>query len=1024
MILITCLLWLSAGGFGRADPATGPHDFVATKPDAGSKAPLIVLGRGGAVRPEIKASPAAAQPYAVRYLWEALGRMTGKVPELGSDADLSQGIVLVLLQDAPAEIREDTAVRQALGNTGKDVYNHREAYYVRTEAKRVLVVANSADGLNHGAVELLESVGYEVLGMGPNWTHVPDFRSKPLVFNLEKAGRPGLYQRKLWATSGQDRGVGTLLKVFDPADEPVGESYQRWLHGTRMAGESMERVGGHSMQNFHRAVSDRMRASQTTEGFLNPNTVVGLDARRPAAVAENKGHLWINADPDSSAVAGNVYLSDGKSWVLQKPQEYHANLDLSVPMVREVVLDGLKRAAEKHFEKRPGDFLVFGADPEDGGGYARVGEQLRNKDWYPDYLKQEGVAFGQPYQLDGVKGLRQAMELWDSRSASDNVFGFGNWLCREYDKWIDSLPPDRRVTKTGQDKKKLLCIGLLSYNYYDVPPNFNLDQRIRVKISSFPKHRGTGKWEHFQSGEDMAAAFRALLPRSPSSVGWYLSLALYSDGDINRIRGSSTPEAIRNRVARAHEAGFQGIGAEMDFNFGKLGLEYYLYAKMLWNPRLTADELSALRDRWLERSFGSGWREMRQYYDFMAPPRYRINAPNNWARAIRLIDAADRKIDGGKEPDAKRRLDDLKQYWYFYYLVDTGENTKSSRPLKEFAWKGQMSYTTAMYMVTRRFLDTKNAAEAAGPEFNTGPAHYTRAETEAWWRKILDRWQVVPVSDFAQAVLSDGTKARDVDLNDLVPVGDFRSENRGAPFYYNGPQNSEIGFLTFTAKPGQEIGFQLFWNWTPDNILLRARDIDYGISRWDVAAKEWVEVVDRTMTSVRSELVRGDNDRQYQRATARYAAAIPGAYRVDVGMGGLGCQLASLDYDPVGKTDPGARAHTYFANLSGHTQSPAYFYIPKGTKSLDLEVWDSHAKKQLTLCKGLMKTSRVIDVGARGTHVVKLEPGEDGNLASFSGSGLHFPYLYSIPNLWAKAPAALLVPRAIAQADGLLKLAP
>ena len=35
------------------------------------------------------------------------------------------------------------------------------------------------------------------------------------------------------------------------------------------------------------------------------------------------------------------------------------------------------------------------------------------------------------------------------------------------------------------------------------------------------------------------------------------------------------------------------------------------------------------------------------------------------------------------------------------------------------------------------------------------------------------------------------------------------------------------------------------------------------------------------------------------------------------------------------------------------------------------------------------------------------------------GATLHIPYFHSIPNYWAMSPEALLVPRAIAKADGL-----
>ena len=105
------------------------------------------------------------------------------------------------------------------------------------------------------------------------------------------------------------------------------------------------------------------------------------------------------------------------------------------------------------------------------------------------------------------------------------------------------------------------------------------------------------------------------------------------------------------------------------------------------------------------------------------------------------------------------------------------------------------------------------------------------------------------------------------------------------------------------------------------------------------------------------------------------------------------------------------------------TQSPTYIYIPKGTRTLDLEVWDSYGAKTVTLHTSLPPTraniSRKVDVSARRTHRVPLKPEETGNLAVIHGNGFAFPYLYSIPLLWAKSPGQLLVPREIAIADGL-----
>lgn len=114
---------------------------------------------------------------------------------------------------------------------------------------------------------------------------------------------------------------------------------------------------------------------------------------------------------------------------------------------------------------------------------------------------------------------------------------------------------------------------------------------------------------------------------------------------------------------------------------------------------------------------------------------------------------------------------------------------------------------------------------------------------------------------------------------------------------------------------------------------------------------------------------------------------------------------------------------TFDCNAIGLTHRPVYIYIPKGTKALDLEVWDSHGRKIVTLYKSVTpdrKTeSRKVDVSERRTHRIPLEPDETGTIASITSNGFNFPYLYSVPQLWAKSSGQLLVPRAIAEADEL-----
>ena len=980
---------------------------------------------------------------AVQYLQDGIRRISGQSLEIVSSNDLSAGIVLTTLAGAP-ELATDAEVVAALKNDGTDSYNDREAFFLRSESRRLLIVANTVDGLIAAVSELLESVGYEVLGMGPNWIHVPGGGQeqsglRPLSFQINRGGRAGFYYRQLIATSGQQYGVGTILNtsLADPADETVDVSYKRWQVGTRMAGMSMSGFPGHALQAFHKPVVERIVKTASTDGFL-ATTLLGNNTARPAASSENAGALWINTDGPLKA-----FVSTGTTWNEANLLELGVNLDLSIPFVREIILDEMKRASEAYFAAQPDRVFIFGTDPEDGGGYAVLETRLKNKNWYPEYLAARGITFAQPYVLNGHLKLDQPREIWDASAPSDTVFGFNNWLLREYDLWIDSLPVDRRVTRSGRSKKDLVRCSLYSYNYHDVPPNFNLDPRIRVMIASYPKNRGRGKWKSFVSQQDLARAFQVMLPREPSGDYRILSLSYFNDHGMDNlpVSWSASPRSIQRDLSETYRAGIKALACETDFNFGKFGLAYYLQTKMLWNPSLTAGELDAIRDRWLQRSFGSGWREMKSYYDFMLVENFPVNGPNTWAHAIRLIEAADKRIDPGKEPAAKLRIDDLKQFWYYYYLTDTGHikvgsppthTMKSTDPLaKEFVWKGQMSYMVAQHVITRRtFGHEGEAAAATDASFVQGPAHFTRDETASWWAKVLDHWKETPVSRFADATLADGRKVRDVDLNDLVCVQEFSETKKVQPFVYNSGYMKAPTILNVAVRPGQQLGFQLSWPRDPtgkDGYYI-SRNLRYGVDFWNPVTRAWDSLIDPSMTTQSSREIDTvfDGSKRHV-AEVRFAAPSPGTYRFNFGQGGNLGYLAGLDFDlATGKfkpDEPGA-GFSSTSNIDGLTQEPVYIYIPAGTRSLDLEVWDSYKQKTVTLYQSwrgqaTLPASRVVDISARQTHRIALQKGEDGSLARIDSNGFAFPFLYSVPGYWSKSPHQLLVPKSIVNADGL-----
>jgi hypothetical protein len=151
-------------------------------------------------RPWYDGSDAKKLGDAVQFLREGVQKMCGRRLDVVNSNKLARGIVLTTLAAAGDDIRSDDAVQAALRSDGSDDYNQHEAFFIRSEPQRLLIVANTIDGLVCAVPELLESVGYEVLAMGPNWVHVPDRFQKRLAFQIQRSGRPTYYIRGLVPT--------------------------------------------------------------------------------------------------------------------------------------------------------------------------------------------------------------------------------------------------------------------------------------------------------------------------------------------------------------------------------------------------------------------------------------------------------------------------------------------------------------------------------------------------------------------------------------------------------------------------------------------------------------------------------------------------------------------------------------------------------------------------------------------------------------------------------------------------------
>jgi hypothetical protein len=633
----------------------------------------------------------------------------------------------------------------------------------------------------------------------------------------------------------------------------------------------------------------------------------------------------------------------------------------------------------------------------------------------------------------------------------------------------------------------MVRVSLLSYSYHDLPPNFNLDPRFRVQDSNMAaptrNHRSHGKWTNLRTSADVCLAFTRLVPGEPCGAYRYFSNTLYEDQSLRGTFGSYRAPTIQAQIAAEYNAGYRGYFAESDFNFGKRGLNYYLYSKMLWDPTQTPQDLDAIENRWLTRAFGAEAAPvMRQYYDFVSPEAKQLHLSHVYNDAVHLIAQADALIPSGNVA-AKQRLDDLKQYWYYYYLADTNAKTSSGPPslLQEFVWRGQMSYMTSEFMVESVWFGNLDAFVDGTPTYAGSsrtsplPARYSPQRTAEWWPLVLEHWNRPDIQSFGDVVLSDGhTTGAQVDVNDLVQVQEFKASNIiGLTFGVNARNFGTVSALTVARPTDTNTGWDFYWGAKPPYPY----DVPYSVSKWnadpDPAKRDWISLVDFPTTET---AVSGcsNGDQRYDVVPFRQNIddTGPGTYRITLlssviadlsrnggGSGDVNVILESPDAEIAPTANcrtnfttnvPAVHALTFTDPLIGIGGSNGWVYIPQpgppdagpAVRHLDFEnlAESSGYNITATLYTGLpspqaggahLQVAQLngsawsVVVSGPGYHSIDLTGHPEVTFARLScsvtngGACIAMPFFDSVPNLWAQSTERLLVPRQIACADHL-----
>ena len=156
------------------------------------------------------------------------------------------------------------------------------------------------------------------------------------------------------------------------------------------------------------------------------------------------------------------------------------------------------------------------------------------------------------------------------------------------------------INRLGLGKK---YVSILAYGYHSAPPSIDVHPQVIVSATA-GFLRGGFTLEDVVSGWQARGATMGLYD--------YFSVLLW-DRDLPGRAKASSPAYIAESLPRFHAMGIRFQDAESSDNWGPNGLGYYAAARITWDIK-EADHLDAIREDFLQRSFGPAAQPMREFY--------------------------------------------------------------------------------------------------------------------------------------------------------------------------------------------------------------------------------------------------------------------------------------------------------------------------------------------------------------------------------------------------------------------------
>jgi len=204
IVYIRFVLCLSVGLIAAQGTLSADFSTAHLAADGQANMPIVI---------SVDATEATRQ--VATELADYLGRISGAVFEVKC-GDGSAGIVLGTIKEFPTDSLTETL---AIHNN----YDGREAYAIRTEPARVLLIGATDLGVSHAAFSFLERLGCRWFFPAKEWEVVPV--KGTLTASVAETSRPAVLARRIWYAWG----------FFHDAESKCRSDYEAWARRNRMA---------------------------------------------------------------------------------------------------------------------------------------------------------------------------------------------------------------------------------------------------------------------------------------------------------------------------------------------------------------------------------------------------------------------------------------------------------------------------------------------------------------------------------------------------------------------------------------------------------------------------------------------------------------------------------------------------------------------------------------------------------------------------------------------------------------------